>query len=64
MNSKHYIKWLTEQLLPQLDTPTVIILDNASYHNNKPPTSNARKDDIRKWLDKHNIQYNNTDIIT
>ena len=47
MNSEHYIEWLTEQLLPQLDRPTVIILDNASYHNkqrDKPPTSKTRSD--------------------
>ena len=64
MNSQHYMEWLTGQLLPVLDKPTVIILDNASYHNkqDKPPTSNDRKDDIRKWLDEHNIQYSQTDI--
>ena len=62
MNSQHYMEWLTGQLLPVLDKPTVIILDNASYHNkqkDKPPTSNDRKDDIRKW---YNIQYSQTDI--
>ena len=65
MNSQHYMEWLTGQLLPVLDKPTVIILDNASYHNkqkDQPPTSNDRKDDIRKWLDEHNIQYSQTDI--
>ena len=44
MNCEYYIEWLTEQLLPQLEWPTVIILDNASYHNKqkaKPPTSNT-----------------------
>ena len=60
MNSEHYVEWLTEQ-------PSVIILDNASYHNkqkDKPPTSNSRKDEIREWLDKHNIQYSDKDIKT
>ena len=59
MNSKHYIEWLTQQLIPQLKRPTVILFDNASYHNkqkDKPPTSNNRKDDIRQWLGKCNIQ--------
>ena len=32
MNSEHYIEWVTEQLLT-LELPSVIILDNASYHN-------------------------------
>ena len=28
MNNEHYMEWLTKQLLPGLDRPTVIILDN------------------------------------
>lgn len=50
---------MTEQLLPGPDGPTVIIVDNASYHNkqkDKHPTSNDRKDVIKKH------QYNQTDI--
>ena len=65
MNSDHYIEWLTEQLLPRLERPTVIVLDNASYHNkqiDKPPITNDKKDDIKKWLDEHNIQYSPTDV--
>ena len=65
MNSDHYIEWLTEQLLPRLERPTVIVLDNASYHNkqiDKPPITNDKKDDIKKWLDERNIQYSPTDI--
>lgn len=43
----------------------MIILDNASYHNkqkDKAPTSNSNKDEIRQWLDQHNICYSNTYI--
>ena len=64
-NSEHYIKWLTEQLLPTLDGPSVNILDNASYHNkqkDKSPTTSDRKDTIRQWLTNHSIPYNMTDI--
>ena len=42
MNSKHYMEWMTQQLLPRLEEPTVIILDNTSHHNkqkDKPPTT-------------------------
>ncbi len=66
MNSEHYIEWLTE-LLPKLDRPSVIILDNASYHNkrkDKAPTYNNRKDEIRRWLDERNIQYSDKDLKT
>ena len=48
-----------------LEEPTVIILDNASYHNkqkDKPPTSTDKKDDIKTWLDQHHISYSDTDI--
>ena len=65
MNSKHYMEWMTQQLLPRLEEPTVIILDNASYHNkqkDKPPTSTDKKDDIKTWLDQHPISYSDTDI--
>ena len=65
MNSERYMKWLTERLLLRLEQQTVIILDNASYHNkqkDKAPISNSNKNEIRQWLDQRNIQYSNTDI--
>ncbi len=64
MNSEHYIEWLND-ILPTLDKPSVIILDNASYHNkqkDRAPTSNDTKAIIQNWLDTHNIPYNTTDI--
>ena len=33
MNGSIFRKWFTEKLLPNLDKPTVIIMDNASYHS-------------------------------
>ena len=65
MNSEHYMEWLTEQLLPRLERPTVIVIDNVSYHNkqvDKAPTTNDKKADIQKWLDDHKVQYSHTDI--
>ena len=64
MNSKHYMEWMTQQLLPRLEEPTVIILDNTSYNKqkDKPPTSTDKKDDIKTWLDQHHISYSDTDI--
>ena len=41
MNSEHFIEWFT-QLLPNIPPTSVIVLDNASYHNkqkDKPPTT-------------------------
>ena len=65
MNSEHFLEWMREQLLPRLEEPSVIILDNASYHNkqkDKPPTASDKKEDIKAWLDRHNISYSDTDI--
>ena len=62
MNSDYYIEWLTEQLVPTLERPFVIVLDIASYHNkqkDKAPTTNDKK---AKWLDKHNITYSDRDM--
>ena len=65
MNSEHFLERMREQLLPSLEEPSVIILDNASYHNkqyNKPPTSSNNKKEIRDWLQDNNIHYEATDI--
>lgn len=35
-HSENYMKWFREQLLPYLTEPSLIILDNASYHKAKP----------------------------
>jgi predicted O-methyltransferase YrrM len=46
MNHENYKKWLHEKLIPNLESKSVIVVDNASYHNvqlNQHPTSNARK---------------------
>lgn len=32
MNSSMFKKWFTEDLLPNLNQPTVIVMDNAPYH--------------------------------
>ena len=65
MNSEHFMEWFNEQLLPNIPQNCVIILDNASYHNkqkDKPPTTASRKEEIKKWLDNHNISYDEKDI--
>lgn len=33
MNAEMFKKWLTEKLLPNLEEPSVIVMDNASYHS-------------------------------
>lgn len=33
MNSSNYIKWLNNELIPNLPDKSLLVLDNASYHN-------------------------------
>jgi hypothetical protein len=51
---------LQEKLIPNLESKSVIVVGNASYHNvqlNMHPNSNARKGEMLFWLDKHGIRY-------
>jgi len=54
------MKWLQEKLIPNLESKSVIVVDNTSYHNvqlNRHPTNNARKGKMLLWLDKRGIRY-------
>lgn len=60
MNFDNYGKWLNEKLLPNLPEKSVIVMDNASYHNarsSKIPTSNSCKGDMQKWLTDNGISF-------
>lgn len=60
MNFENFKKWLQEKLLPNLQPNSVIVLDNAAYHNvqqDKCPTAASRKAVIQEWLSRHNIAY-------
>lgn len=46
MNSVNYEKWAREKFIPNLPPNSVVVIDNAPYHNvqvNKAPNSNSRK---------------------
>lgn len=55
MNHELFAKWFEEQLLPNIPSESLIIMDNASYHNtlsiNSAPTPSCKKERIRTWLD-------------
>ncbi len=59
MNYELFSKWFREQLLPSLPKNSLIMMDNASYHNalacHSAPTTSCKKDDIRSWLIKNRI---------
>ena len=59
MNHANYKKWLQKRI-PNLESKSVIVVDNAAYHNVQlkwHPTSNAREGEMLFWLDKHGIWY-------
>ena len=50
INQKNYEKWVREKLVSNLRPNSVVVLDNAPYHNvalNRAPNSNARRDVMR-----------------
>ncbi len=59
MNSNLFEKWFTEMLLPNIPENSLIIMDNASYHNtlaeHSPPTPLCSKKKIKEWLEKNKI---------
>jgi transposase len=59
MNSDLFKKWFTEMLLPNIPKNSLIIMDNAPYHNtlseHSPPTPLCSKKRIGEWLERNNI---------
>jgi transposase len=56
MNHKNYMKWVEEKLLPNLEENSVLVIDNASYHNiDGAPTSVTKQADMPKWLNERGI---------
>lgn len=61
MNEENFTKWFTTQLLPNIPDNTVIIMDNASYHNvlqeDGVPPLTSKKVVLQKWLRDNNIRF-------
>lgn len=60
MNFVNYQKWLTTKLIPNLPQNSVLVIDNAPYHNvelNPAPNSSCRKADMMDWLTLHAIPF-------
>ncbi len=59
MNGDVFQKWFREKLLPNIPRASLIIMDNASYHNMlaeySAPTPTCSKAKIRSWLEANNI---------
>jgi len=59
MNQTMFTKWFEEKLLPNIPAHSLIIMDNAAYHNVlspvSAPTPSCQKEKIRSWLEKNNF---------
>jgi len=58
VNYELFSKWFQEKLLPNIPKNSLIIMDNAAYHNVlsacSAPTAMSKKETIRDWLIKNN----------
>jgi len=61
MNWENFSTWFAEQLLPHIPSHSLIILDNAPYHNvlveDAVPTPQSRKEQLCAWLTKNAIPW-------
>lgn len=59
VNYELFAKWFQERLLPNIPRNSLIIMDNAAYHNVlsacSAPTPTSKKEAIQDWLIKNNI---------
>ena len=57
MNWNNFSKWFKEQLLPNIPAKSLIIIDNARYHNvysdNFFPNKSSSKEQLRRWLTRN-----------
>ncbi|XP_031352088.1 uncharacterized protein LOC116177294 [Photinus pyralis] len=60
MNCLNFEKWFEQQLIPNLDEPSLIIMDNASYHSGlveKSPNQCWTKMSLIEWLTSRDITF-------
>lgn len=59
MNYELFAKWFERELIPNIPGNSLILMDNATYHNvlseTSAPTANCKKEAIKVWLEKNGI---------
>ena len=59
MNGELFYKWFVDKLLANIPSNSIIIMDNATYHNiltdDSAPTPACSKERIRTWLEANKI---------
>lgn len=62
MNWENFSRWFSNQLLPNIPANSLIIMDNAPYHNavseTSFPTPKSRKEQLCNWLTRNRIPWN------
>ena len=66
MNSFVFLEWFANQLMPALKNSSLVVLDNASYHNVKTedtvcPNFSQKKAVLQNYLTQNNIPFSATD---
>ena len=61
MDEDNFTKWFINQLLPNIPDNSVIIMDNAPYHNmyaaDGVPALNSKKSDMQQWLSDNDVYF-------
>ncbi|CAH0717739.1 unnamed protein product, partial [Brenthis ino] len=60
MTYEYYEKWIRSQLIPNLPENSVVVVDNAPYHNKQhesSPSSNSKKSVLQQWLTERQIPF-------
>ncbi len=61
MDWENFSKWFSNQLLPKIPANSLIIMDNAGYHNvlaeGSFPTAKSRKEQLVAWLNRNHIPW-------
>jgi hypothetical protein len=66
MNSFVFLEWFENQLMSALKNPSLVVLDNASYHNVTTedtvcPNFSQKKAVLKNYLTQHNNPLSATD---
>ena len=66
MNSFVFLEWFENQVMSALKNPSLVVLDNISYHNVKTedtvcPNFSQKKGVLQNYLTQHNIPFFATD---
>ena len=60
MSAVHFEEWFRDSLIPNLQSNSLIVLDNALYHSRmleSVPTMSSRKQQMHDWLTAKGIEY-------